>query len=216
MSLSLVINSLIAITGILNNKKSKNKLNVKIKANDFLLILIPIFFIFKSLNITILFFGIITIIYFTKINVFVDLDKKIYQKNLKKLITYWPLIFITSILSFILFGNFEAQEIVYKIKMNEKIFLLFFSSIIIAPIFEEIFFRGIIYVVLKKRIGVFFSIILSSIFFSFVHSNIYSFGVLFVVGLICAIEFERTNKIINTIFIHSQFNLIMFFLIIIK
>ena len=100
--------------------------------------------------------------------------------------------------------------------MNEKIFSLFFSSIIIAPIFEEIFFRGIIYAVLKKRIGVLFSIVFSSIFFSIVHSNIYSFGVLFIVGLICAIEFERTNKIINTIFIHSQFNLIMFFLIIIK
>ena len=46
MSLSLVINSLIAIIGILNSKKSNNKLNVKIKANDFLLILIPIFFYF--------------------------------------------------------------------------------------------------------------------------------------------------------------------------
>ena len=48
MSLSLVINSLIAIIGILNSKKSKNKLNVKIKEKRFSTFINSYFFVFKK------------------------------------------------------------------------------------------------------------------------------------------------------------------------
>lgn len=107
-----------------------------------------------------------------------------------------------------LFSDFNEQEIVSKLKKNVSYSLLF-SSIIMAPVFEEIFFRKFVYRVIKKKLGIFFGILISSLMFGLIHYNLYSFGTLFLLSIICTIKYENTGQIYYPILIHSFFNTIM-------
>jgi len=108
-----------------------------------------------------------------------------------------------------LFSDYQEQQAITKLKDDKTKWEIIISSIFISPILEEVFFRVIVYTEFKKRIGIFFGILCSSLLFSIVHYNIYSFAVIFIIGLICALQFEKTGDIKNSIIIHSLFNFVM-------
>jgi membrane protease YdiL (CAAX protease family) len=99
--------------------------------------------------------------------------------------------------------------VITRLKEDKAKFEILISSVFISPILEEVFFRFIVYTEFKKKMGIFFGVLFSSLLFSIVHYNIYSFAVIFIVGLICALQFEKTGDIKNSIIIHSLFNLVM-------
>ncbi len=84
--------------------------------------------------------------------------------------------------------------------------------VILGPIGEEILFRGMIYTSLRKRRGRLASLILSSIFFAFVHGQFIHLFPIFLIALILAYLYERTGSIISSITLHISINL--FFVII--
>ena len=115
------------------------------------------------------------------------------------------MILLTSLFSMLLFNNLKEQEIVTKLKTDLSISLLV-SSTIIAPILEEIFFRKFVYRIIKKKLGFLMGAMIASLMFSVIHYNLYSFGTLFLLGIICTIKYENTGRIIHPILIHSFFN----------
>ena len=64
-------------------------------------------------------------------------------------------------------------------------------SVLIAPITEEVLFRGVIYRRIRKLFGVRFAIVLSSIIFGLFHGNMVQFIYAFLVGLALAFVYER-------------------------
>jgi len=198
--------------------KKKQYSFTSVKVNKFIILLIPLYFISDFFNLSHTFLVIITLIYLIQY-----LDKKetqsfnfaIFKSNLSHLIVCWPLILLTSFFSMLLFSDFNEQKIVSKLKNNVSYSLLF-SSIIIAPIIEEIFFRKFIYRVIKKKLGIFFGILISSLMFGLIHYNLYSFGTLFLLSVICTIKFENTGQIFQPILIHSFFNTIMVIFTLVK
>ena len=105
------------------------------------------------------------------------------------------------------------------------------SMIVFAPIAEELFFRGVIYRILKGeftffsknrkevvadggrieftppsvyRIGM--AAVGSALLFAFIHVNIYAFFPLFVMGLILVACYERSGNIFAPILTHAIFN----------
>ena len=66
----------------------------------------------------------------------------------------------------------------------------------IGPIVEEVFFRGFLYSAFKKNWGILPALFLSSILFSVVHLQVYSFVPLFVIGWLLAYLFEKTRSLI--------------------
>lgn len=84
--------------------------------------------------------------------------------------------------------------------------------VVLGPIGEEILFRGMIYTSLRKRRGKLASIILSSIFFAFVHGQFIHFFPIFLIALILAYLYENTGSIVSSITLHVSVNL--FFVII--
>ena len=105
--------------------------------------------------------------------------------------------------------------------LNEKIFftpndtttpiigniVMFLNLVVLAPIFEELFFRGILFSRLSTKWNQTTAIIISSIIFGCLHPpNIIGASVF---GAILCIFYTRTNSLIVPITIHSINNLII-------
>jgi len=80
---------------------------------------------------------------------------------------------------------------------------------VIAPISEEIYFRGFLYSAFKKSWGVNAALFLSSFLFAIVHLELYSFIPLIIIGWILAYMFEKTKSLMPAIFLHGVYNLIL-------
>jgi len=75
--------------------------------------------------------------------------------------------------------------------------IIILTACIIAPITEELIFRGMIYPLLKKEIGVFWGCAISSIVFSVIHFNVLSFAVLFAFS--CCLTYTYETKVARQI-----------------
>lgn len=80
---------------------------------------------------------------------------------------------------------------------------------IIAPVTEEIFFRGILYGYLR-RFNVILAIILSAVMFAFLHWRSGFPITQFIGGLVFAIAFEKEKNLITPVTIHILGNLAIF------
>lgn len=80
------------------------------------------------------------------------------------------------------------------------------SVIVIAPIAEEIVFRGYIYTATKRFSNGFTAALLSSLLFGVVHFNIAALVPLIFLALILALAYELTGSIWAPISIHAMFN----------
>lgn len=79
------------------------------------------------------------------------------------------------------------------------------SSVILAPVFEELFYRGLIMRSLS-RVSKRFAIFASAAIFGIAHGNIYQFLLGFFVGIVFAYADMRTDSIIPSILAHMAVN----------
>jgi membrane protease YdiL (CAAX protease family) len=84
--------------------------------------------------------------------------------------------------------------------------LFVFQIIIIAPIVEELMFRGYVYRVLKSKSNKNVACIVTSIVFSFLHFNVAAFVPLFVFSMCLIKAYEDSSDIREPIVMHSLFN----------
>lgn len=80
-----------------------------------------------------------------------------------------------------------------------------------APFIEEIFFRGFLYPVLARRLGVFGSVLLTAIAFAALHSTqlahaVAPLAVIFVVGLVLTLIRARTRSVGSSVLVHMGYN----------
>lgn len=81
------------------------------------------------------------------------------------------------------------------------------STVLVAPIVEEILFRGIILSRLRKAMPVAPAILLSSLVFGLMHGQILWIAYAAFLGIILALVAVRTKSILATILLHVTFNL---------
>ena len=87
---------------------------------------------------------------------------------------------------------------------------IFFAiiAIILAPFWEELFFRGIVFQKIASAKGIKAGIIISSLLFAIFHVR-YDIIPLSVLGLVAAILYIKTKQIITPILLHFFYNLIV-------
>ena len=143
------------------------------------------------------------------------LNKKDIKRTLKYFVAFLPVIFIMSFLCKLMLFEYEEQKMVVEIKKNfyNNLFFNFFLIIIVAPIIEEIVFRGLFYKTLKNFIPFVQASIISSLIFAIIHENILSLTILFLLSLYLTYIYERTNSILYPILTHSIFNFLNLLLI---
>lgn len=79
-------------------------------------------------------------------------------------------------------------------------------AVIVAPLSEEILFRGFLFGVLKRYTDTYFAALVSSLLFASVHTHVGFFLPLFVLGVVFAAAYETTGCLLVSIFMHAMFN----------
>ncbi len=129
-------------------------------------------------------------------------------------ILFFPGLLVVTLASFTFFRilGFSPmpQQVMYLYLETDSfymLFLLFFTSCIVAPFTEEIIFRGVIYPALRERFRAPAAILLSSTIFALMHSDIFVFAGLFAFGILLAYLFEKHENLWLPISVHFFNNL---------
>ncbi|MFJ7936473.1 lysostaphin resistance A-like protein [Sporosarcina sp. NPDC096371] len=87
--------------------------------------------------------------------------------------------------------------------------IAFVSACIISPVYEEIFYRGFLYRLLRSKRGIATGMLVSSFIFMIVHIPTYNvLPVTFVSGLVFSWTYEKTGSVLPGIIMHGTFNAI--------
>lgn len=97
-------------------------------------------------------------------------------------------------------------------------YLMAFFGILIAPVLEELFFRGMLFPTLRRRMGTFVALLLTAAAFAAIHGAQLGYAwapilSIFVVGLVLTIVRERTDSVAASILTHSGYNFALFALL---
>jgi hypothetical protein len=86
--------------------------------------------------------------------------------------------------------------------------IAFIMVVVLAPVVEELFFRGFLYQALRQRWGANVAIIASGVLFSLAHFSLYLLVPIAVIGFALAYLYERTDSLGPPIMLHALNNLI--------
>jgi len=107
-------------------------------------------------------------------------------------------------------GHSYLEELLRPTAMDPStnivsIIALVFVIVIVAPVFEEIWVRGIMYDALKPY-GTGMAIIISSIIFGFMHGSLYAFFYTTALGFVLGYIRYATNSLFTVTVLHAMFN----------
>ncbi len=123
-----------------------------------------------------------------------------------------PLTLLTVVCSmlFSLFGFEDLAQPAVQMLLDAKdlktIAAFLFSACVVAPLWEEITFRGFLYPFLKSRCGNMAALTISSLLFAAMHQHPPSFIPLTLLGLGLGLIYDRTGSLGYSIFFHGVFN----------
>ena len=145
------------------------------------------------------------------------------------LLSVWPLMMAAITLTMLIGKRFFGPE--YQISQHEQLelittyprwqlrILVFVVAVVIAPVLEEMIFRGLFQTVIRSffesrdskletRSRVWLPIFISSGLFSIVHGNVPHWPALFLLGVCLGYAYEKSGSLFRPIFIHAFFNAI--------
>jgi uncharacterized protein len=115
-----------------------------------------------------------------------------------------------------IFGDPPEQDIAEEIKSEDAALAVvgyIGLTCLIAPLAEEVFFRGLLFPVLRARVGVAWGVLITGALFSVVHalgSPVEALIVLFVLGSGLCLLYLRTGSLLPCIGLHALNNAISF------
>jgi membrane protease YdiL (CAAX protease family) len=110
---------------------------------------------------------------------------------------------------FLLFNNMQSNlEISELFSEFSSPWLLFATGILIAPLVEEIFFRGFLFTGLREKYGWITAALVSAFLFSIVHLQPIAMPPIFLLGLVFAYLYQRTESIWPAVIMHFVTNTI--------
>ena len=98
--------------------------------------------------------------------------------------------------------GFDAYQTITD--MNPVAYLLL--SALVAPIAEEILYRGVVYNSFKQAFPVWLAYILSAFVFAFMHGTLVHMGIGFVCGILFAVVYHYTGSLGFSILLHIIYN----------
>lgn len=142
---------------------------------------------------------------------FMTKAKKIEKKTLNNTIVFYILVPFLINFTYIIFDRkgFDAEVLKYTSSFARDLSILGIINIIImAPLCEEIFFRGFIFSKLNRIHKPVIAILLSSLFFSLLHGTFVQQSTVWVNGIAYAYFYYKTGNIRLSILAHFLNNLI--------
>jgi membrane protease YdiL (CAAX protease family) len=99
-----------------------------------------------------------------------------------------------------------ARSLANRATRPAEVTLLVLMVVVGAPIIEELFFRGLLMRSIQARWNDGLALVVSSLFFAFVHFQPVQFAGLFVFGLVAGTCAQRTGRLGMGILAHAAFN----------
>jgi len=103
------------------------------------------------------------------------------------------------------------QALSQSVTVSGLLPLVILSGVIIAPIAEEIVFRGYLYKAFRDRFKPWYAIVMSAALFSAIHLEPLAAVQLFVIGVALAYVYEKTDNLMAPIALHVLNNAVAFF-----
>lgn len=144
-------------------------------------------------------------------------------KNLRYVI-WTPFIYFLTIIFLLIVGfinqylltnvfdiEIKQQDILEKFKELEKTYeitIFFIASVIVAPLYEELLFRGIIFPKLIQKTNFLIALFLSSFVFAVLHFHLSALLPLFSLSIILSFTYLHSSSLWPCISLHALFNLI--------
>ncbi len=91
--------------------------------------------------------------------------------------------------------------------------MLSFFAVVVAPVVEELTYRGLLYLPLRSRLGRVWAAVVVSVLFAAIHQNVAAAGHLFILGLVFTELMEVTGSMLTPMLAHACHNGIMITLI---
>lgn len=141
-----------------------------------------------------------------------------FKKAVPLFLMFLPVIWIATLLWSNVLSGLEAAGVIEEFAPQElvtlfqsggdevAIVILVLMAIIVAPLIEEIVFRGCIYRFLKSQTSLLGAQIISGMVFASLHANVLSFVPLVIVGILLAHIYEKTGSLTVAIWFHAFFN----------
>ncbi|MEV8601051.1 CPBP family intramembrane glutamic endopeptidase [Streptomyces griseoviridis] len=80
-------------------------------------------------------------------------------------------------------------------------------TLVVAPAGEEALIRGLIYPLLRKRVGILASMLITAVVFGLLHGNAVQFASTLPLAVLLALVYERTRALWPCVLLHLGFNL---------
>ena len=101
----------------------------------------------------------------------------------------------------------QSVEVFRQSKSSSLIIDFLFQAVFLAPMIEELFFRGFLLTYLKTHVPTWPAILISAGIFAVAHQNLDSVLPLWVLGIVLGVAYEHTGCILLPMGIHACFNL---------
>ena len=105
------------------------------------------------------------------------------------------------------------ENIVRQAQGVRNLVIIFLAGSVLAPLSEELFFRGFIYPLIRFRWGIWPGIIITSLFFGSMHFDLFRMIPLTFGGIGLAWLYEKSGSLITPMVAHAVWNTIMTLLI---
>jgi membrane protease YdiL (CAAX protease family) len=113
----------------------------------------------------------------------------------------------------------EAQQAVQAVREAvglTDVVLMGLMAVVVAPLAEEVLFRGLLYPALRPRWGGSFACLATSLMFGAIHFNAMSFVPLTLFAVVLVMLYEGTGTLLAPMTAHALFNGINFALLVLQ
>ena len=141
--------------------------------------------------------------------------KDAFFQGMRGWLTIVPFVLLISVIMNSLIDNQNGSNPLLEIVLNNKNFLpfifLFVTTTLLAPLFEEIIFRGILLPTLSRDFGIILGIVFSAFIFALAHLSLGEMPPLFVLGIGLGITRMASGSLLSSVIMHSLWNGLTFF-----
>ena len=115
---------------------------------------------------------------------------------------YWPI--------FRIFGDLDverpARQLADQAVTGLDVTLMLVMTVVMAPVTEEVFFRGLLQGALRDRLGTVWAVAISSVAFALTHVQGVQLPALLLVGVVQGVLVVRTGRLGPALWSHASFN----------
>ena len=140
---------------------------------------------------------------------FLPIKDSIFQ-GFKGFLMIIPFVLLVSLIMNLLIENQNGSNPLLEIVLNNNNYssfiLLFITTTFLAPLFEEVIFRGVLLPILSREFGIILGITISAFIFALAHLSISEMPPLFTLGIGLGITRLISGRLSSSVIMHSLWN----------